>query len=178
MSRDRPSPPPKTTKGYTLLEAVIALSVWLVLAAGAASVLLYASRNSERLISQSDAFENARVSLDALIVSIQMAGSMRIEVGEGHVLKKMAPVKPDGSSVSPDYEFTFKMDAGPDEASYQQLRLGNNEFASRIILITVKKAGEDRVTITVTAGGYSGEPVEVSGSADVRYKKVEIIQTS
>ncbi|MCL2707861.1 MAG: prepilin-type N-terminal cleavage/methylation domain-containing protein [Defluviitaleaceae bacterium] len=162
----------KRQNGYTLIEAAVALALWLILAAGAGSALLYSARASERLVGSQEAFENARAALDAIITNIQLAETVRVETDSDGVLKKLTCTERNGPALH-DYEFFFKREALPGEAKYHRLEFGlNDEFASHIESITVEYAGGDRITVGITTDQTFGEPYTLTGSADVRYKKV------
>ena len=162
-------------EGFTLIETVIALAVWLLLATGAGSVLVYASRASERLIVTQEIFENARASLDAITVNIQMANTVVLETDSDDVLKKLTLTERNPKGELEEYYFFFKRGAEPDEAKYHRLEFGeNNEFASHIGLIKLKVVNDKRLEITVITDGILCPSVTISGAADIRYKDVSV----
>ena len=167
----------KRDNGFTLLETVIALAVWLVIAAAAGRALIYAARASERLIGEREAFENARASLDAICANIRMAQKIVLETDGENVLKKLTLTEKNGTGLW-DYEFYFNKSAAPGEAKYHRLEFGrNDEFASRIESVTMELVGDGRIEITVTTDGELCEAVKVRGSEDVRYKSVVTVVT-
>lgn len=164
----------KRIRGYTLLETVIALAIWAVLAAGASRVLVYTARTVTRIVERQNAFENARAAMDALTVNIQMADTVLLETDTEGVLKKLTLTEraPNGSPAN--YTFYFSKAAKPGEAKYHRLEFGlNDEFASRIETIILNHTG-NRITITVTTDDVTDPPFTLIGSADTRYKKVTV----
>ena len=162
-------------RGFTLIETVIALAVWLLLTAGAGSVLIYASRASERLIVTQEIFENARASLDAITVNIQMANTVLLEVDADGVLKtlKMTERNPDGQLA--DYSFYFKSNALPGEAKYHRLEFGlNDEFASNIEIVRLTAINGKRIEITIITDDILCPSMTLCGSVDIRYKEVTV----
>ena len=65
--------PKKLNSGLTLLEATIALAIFMILSAGIISVWRHTSTTTARLLRHQSVFENARVSLDAILMNIQVA---------------------------------------------------------------------------------------------------------
>ena len=63
----------KKSQGFTLIEIVVALGLWVVLLSGVTGVLWYTAQVSSRLIDNQNTVEHARVALDALVVNLQMA---------------------------------------------------------------------------------------------------------
>lgn len=164
----------KGVKGFTLLETVTALAVWLLLSAGAAQVLLYASRASVRMIGEQEAFESARASLDALTVNLQLADTILLETDRNGVLSKLTLTERDPDGLSAYYIFYFDAAAEPEEAKYHRLEFGrNNEFASHIQ--TVRLACVDgRMRVTVVTDDALAPPITLRSSVDVRYKRVTV----
>ena len=161
--------------GFTLLETAIALAVFLLLSVSASAALVYVSRSSERLMVTQNVFENARASLDALTVNIQMAEKILLETDADDVLKKLTLTERDPDGKLADYFFYFKRGAGPEEAKYHRLEFGlNAEFASHIASVKITYENERRMDITVVTDDFSGPPMTCSGSVDVRYKQVTV----
>jgi type II secretory pathway component PulJ len=165
----------KPKGGFTLLEAVIALAVWMVLAAGVSSVWLHVSRTSTQVITTQNAFENARASMDALLVNLQMADTIRLETDRHHVLRRLTLTQRDPNGNPHDYIFYFSANARPGEAKYHRLEFGlNNEFASRIALVKLEQTGQNRMRVTVITDDEAA--LTLTGSADIRYKDVTVTQ--
>lgn len=165
----------RANKGYTLLETVIALAVWAVLAITAAGMLAYTARANMRLTESSLAFENARVSLDALSVNIQMADTIVLETDHNGVLRQLTLTEraPNGSPAN--YIFYFSKTAQPGEAKYHRLEFGlNDEFASHIETVKLVYADDGYIAVTVTTDDTLGEPLTLTASVDARYKNVTV----
>lgn len=159
--------------GFTLLEAVIALAVFSLLAAGATRCWLYTTRAASRLLNTQEAFENARAAMDALTVNLQMAYEIKLKTDSDHVLEKLVLTELDDGEPSV-YEFYFKRSARPGEAKYHRLEFGqNNEFASHIEQVRLMVTDNHTVTITVITDDELGQPITLTGMVDVRHKKVD-----
>lgn len=165
----------KQPNGYTLLEAVIALAVWSVLALTAAGLLVYVSRSSARMLNEAEAFENARAAVDALTANLQMADTVRVENDYDGILRKLTLTERDPDGRSADYIFYFNASALPIQAKYHRLEFGlNDEFASRIARVTLSLSGEV-MTVTVVTDDTLCAPFTFQSMVDVRYKQVTVI---
>jgi hypothetical protein len=167
----------KIRRGFTLLEAVIALALWLLLSAGVFLVWQHSASSSEVLFARQNAFENARISMDALIMNLQMAHRIRI-VNNVHGFRRLDLQPRQGPN--PYYQFHFEMAAA-------QLNLGfvanadnrphdfsrGNEFASNIAEIKMEYDCENKI-MNITIKTDCNEPIILQGSVDVRYKYVVV----
>ena len=190
----------KTNAGFTLLEAIIAIALFMVLTISMLSILHYTGSNTERLIATQNAFENARGSLDAIIMNVQMAHAIQLTTDTGNNLEILRMWQDGQDSQDPidGYVFGFDVNA-PATAigSYQRLRFGRgrddlpgyNEFAGGIasIIATITcycdfaPAGCNctpgctceklRLYITITtACPPQRPPITLTGSVDIRGK--------
>jgi prepilin-type N-terminal cleavage/methylation domain-containing protein len=150
--------------GFTLLEAVIALALLGLLTAGLTTVWTHVSRTSLKIITTQDAFENARVAMDGLLVNIQMAERIELKTGPGDTLQELRLTQ----NPPHVYVFEFNKNIPAGQTKHQRLELGGNEFASKIADIQIIKAHPNRMEITVISGG--DVPVTLTGSVDIRYK--------
>ncbi|MDR1665209.1 MAG: prepilin-type N-terminal cleavage/methylation domain-containing protein [Clostridiales bacterium] len=166
----------KLKKGFTLLEAVIALAVFLTLAVAAGRALLYSARASERLLASREIFEKARIAMDALLTNIHMAEKIDLTT-DGGVLERLVLTELNPEGNLQNYEFRFYPYAAPGDAKYQWLEFNRNELASNIASVVIAVSDEGgRIAIKITVS-HNGEVLEFNGAADIRYKQV-IVRTS
>ena len=164
----------KRNKGFTLLEAVTALALWCILAASLTVVWVNTTRGSLRVIAAQDAYENARVSLDALLINMQLADTILLETDNNHVLKRLTLTQLDPEGNPHDYIFYFDKNAQLGEAKYHRLEFGlHNEFASQIASVTLTLVNENHMQVTVITDGEATPSVTLTGSVDIRYKDVK-----
>ena len=173
----------KRNKGLTLLEATIALAVFMILSVSIIAVWQHTARSTAYLLARQNAFEQARGSLDVMIMNIQMARNITLTTDTQHNLEVLVleqrRIRP-GSSNETEYwnfVFYFNINALPiHEGSFQRLRFSGltNEFARNIGRVTVttdRYPNPQRIYVTVaTACEYPRVPVTVEGSVDIRYK--------
>jgi len=164
----------KSKKGLTLMEAVIALFIWLILSSGVIFVWQHSARSSMEILRSQNAFENARVAMDAIIMNIQMAREIELTNNPDGVMRRLILTSRDPQGLLHNYRFYFDIDAAEGEAKFQRLEFGtNNEFASDIALIRLEFVQDNRFLIEVVTG--CNDPIVLNGSVDARYKVVRTL---
>lgn len=169
--------PPKLRRqaGFTLLETIVALALWMILVAGATQYLSYVGRTSWHLVMRQDAFENARATLDALTANLQMADTIKLKTDSTGMLKELILTERDPDGNSAEYNFYYKADALPSEAKYRRLEFGlNDEFASRLCEVRLIYHPTGQMEIIVATDEESGPAIRLTGTVDVRYKAVTV----
>jgi len=160
----------KTSSGFTLMEAVIALGIWAILAVSALFIWQHVSARTNALLARQNAFENARGSMDILIANIQMAKTITLNVGQDYLLTRLYL-----SSYNPDnnphtYRFDFIND--PRSIRHQRLEFGQNELASNIALVRLQPIGGQYMRITIRTN--CDIPIVLEGSVDIRHKTLTL----
>lgn len=160
-------------KGFTLLELVIALGIWLVLSLGVFFVWQYASDTSFRLIGRQSALENARTSMDALVMNIQLSHEITLQTDGNNILQQLTvrSINPQGQLH--DYIFEFNVNAPYGAARHGVLVFGANEFTSGIGRIYMAYIPGNRIDIGVHTN--CPQPIVLHGSVDARFKRVTLL---
>ena len=161
--------------GFTLLEATIALALFLILSTGVLFIWQYAAGRSMDIVARQNAFENARASMDALVMNLQMANTIVLETDAEHVLQQLTMTQRNPQGQPHNYIFYFDRHALPGEAKHHRLEFGlNNEFASNIALVHITyDSANGQMHITVRTDCLPPAiPVVLEGSVDVRFKTV------
>ena len=184
----------KNAKGFTLLEAVIALSIWMILSVSVIFIWQFTSDRTDALIARQGVFENARGAMDVLIMNLQMAQSIRLEVGpDGYVLRRLVLRQRDPQGQWPrdrdGYIFTYNHNLTSGSVRRNRLEFGANEFASGIATIRMELISDRRmhiiivteckclfIPLTLEDCDCLYPPVILEGSVDVRYKVLYPIQ--
>ena len=155
----------------TLMEATIALALWLILSAGILQIWHHAATSSTRIIETHAAFENTRATLDALITNIEKAHTItRLTTRAGGLLDRLSVIQsvlqPDGSRQETEYNFFFRNDG-------LQIGLpgGQNAFSNYIEEIRIIRVGR-RLDITVKSN--CDEAIILRGSVCIRHKRLNI----
>lgn len=173
---------PKANGGLTLLEATIALAVFMVLSASIVAVWQHTARSAALLLARQHAFEQARGSLDVMVMNVQMAQSITLRTDTNDTLELMTlnqlrqnPNNP--AAIEPwNFDFIFNINGAPGTIAHQTLRFSGptNEFARNIgnIIVEVDRyPSPQRMYISIITACLSPrEPITVHGSIDIRYK--------
>ncbi|MCL1845820.1 MAG: prepilin-type N-terminal cleavage/methylation domain-containing protein [Defluviitaleaceae bacterium] len=151
--------------GFTLLELVIALSLWMILSASVFFVWQHAANAGADMLGQQYAFENARITMDVLLVNLQLARRVEI-VQDGEILRTLFVWQ---YSLADPYQIHF---IAPSAIVTIGQRLGGNTFATNIASVRLEYLHESRVRVTVVS--TCDEAIELVGSVCVRGKYVEV----
>jgi len=165
----------KNKSGFTLLEAVVALAILMILSMGVLVVALHSSNSAAYLLARQDAFENARGVMDSIIMNVQTAYKVDVYVDNGNNLQEMSIRSLNPQLQSHPYTFIFFPASG--QLGFGQGR--ENELASNIRSIRITTEPTDppysRMYITVTTACQAPrEPIVLTGSVDIRHKYVTV----
>ena len=185
----------KASTGFTLIEAVIALAIWMVLSLSVFFVWRNTAEHTDALLERQSAFENARGSMDVLLMNLQMAHTIRLtvvrwrdgyDIWHYHILHylELHQINPEG--ILHRYLFRFRVHLPSSETTFQRLEFGGfrrgtniydvNEFASNIAMIQIQPSeNEQYMNITVITG--CEYPIILEGSVDIRYKNLHITRS-
>ena len=159
--------------GFTLIEAVIGIALWMILSAGVLFLLQFSAARGSEILARQRALENARVAMDGLIMNFQMAHHFTlITEGNTDVLSRLDLYSINPAGAPHTYEFHFAPHAlNQNHGQFQRLRFGRRpspqEFASGIAEIRIFPEGY-RMRIIITTG--CPEPIILEGSVCVRHK--------
>ena len=157
----------KTNKGYTLIEAVITLGLWLVLSIGIFFVWQHAALSAASMLESQNAFENARITMDVLKMNINMSRCIEISKNSNANLSIIALNQRDPHGIWEPYNFRLNSN----QLQIGQPGRGWNEISSNISTITIRYMG-DRLRIEVIT--TCDEPQILEGSVCTRYKCLSI----
>ncbi|MCL2664580.1 MAG: type II secretion system GspH family protein [Defluviitaleaceae bacterium] len=160
-------PRKKNTRGFTLLEAVVALAVYSIFAVSASRLLLYASQASANIIARSQAFENARAAADALAANAELAIKIEITTYADGSLDEIILTEPIAAGM-PTHQYLFVFTGG---SLHLGQRGNTNEFVSGLHAVRVFAQPHGYLTVEAEAAGTSAV---VSRVVYVGYKDVEI----
>jgi len=166
----------KRAAGFTLIEATIALAIWVMLTASVLLVWHHVSNRTNALLARQNALENARVAMDALVVNIQMAYSITLYIGPGFDLRELALASYDTGGGPHTYRFFFNSRLLPTATTFRRLNFGGpgNELASNIADVRVQPMMDKRhLRITITTG--CEYPIVLESSVDIRYKHLSVV---
>ena len=162
----------KGDKGYSLLEVTIALALWMILSAGIFLLWRHTATTGAALIARQNAFENARSTMDALIMNIQMSQNITLRTDGNNSLRSLELVERNPVGQLHVYTFEFNVNLPPGDLRFQRLDFGSQEFSSNIADIRIIYIEGSRMQITVITG--CEEPIVLEGSVDVRFKNISV----
>jgi len=164
----------KASGGFTLLEALIALAIWMIVLMSVVMVWQHVSARTEALLTRQSAFERARGSLDALIMNIQMSQAIELQLGPDDALVRLTLTSRNPQGILHNYEFRFNATALPGTPQHHRLRFGaHNEFASGIAMVRITLDGYSTMNILIETD--CRHPVVLMGSVDIRYKQLIVV---
>ena len=160
-------------RGFTLLEAVTALALWMVLTVGVLFLWQFTAKSSSEMIAGQSALENARIAMDLLVMNVQLADEVELRITRDGTLRSLRTYQLDPDYWRESYVFTFDPFTPQAEARRNMLLFGNNEAAREIQWIWIVPAEKLHFDITIRTTG--DPPLTLTGSVDIRYKKVDVI---
>lgn len=163
------------TGGFTLLELMIAVAVWIILLTGASRLLWYSTNVATGLIAQQEALENARVAIDALSINIKMADGITLNThSDGTLiqveLRQIRPATHENPGGSRSYAFSYARGSNTLNFSGPGNQIAYHLSAIKLIL----SDDHELIHITVTTCESLGEPITLTTSVDIRYKNLTI----
>ena len=164
----------KSKAGFTLMEAVIALAIWMLLFTSVFVIWHHASQRKEGLLARQSDFENVRGAMDILLVNMQMAKSIRLYVdrpGSGDILRRMyLPGYCSRYGRPHDFVITFNPNLHHTAAMFQRIGAGGQEMASNIEVVRIRPVAGQYMHVTLETSCEHRFVLE--GSVDIRYRQV------
>jgi len=160
----------KKQKGFTLVELIVSLGLWMILSLGVLFLWQHATHRSADVMQRQWALEQARGSMDILLMNIQLAHTIRLDTNNNGIMRRLTLTQYDPNGRLHDYVFEFNINLPETAASYQRLLHGGAEVASGIARIEIVYVLGRRMEIMIQTA--CEEPIVLRGSVDVRYKNV------
>lgn len=166
-------------EGFTLLELVVAIGLWMMLLLGASHLLWYTAETSAQMLRRHETLEAARVALDTLIVNLQMADEIRLRTEPCGTLINLATQQIDPEGADHFFGFTYNR---PTAAGYMRLesagyicglgfRPAFNEIASGLteLRLMLSDCG-NIIHISLRAEQGPGSSVSLSSAVNIEHK--------
>ena len=155
--------------GFTLIELVVVMALWMILMAGASHLLLHSTSSSTRMITSQGALESARVAKDFLTVNIQMADTIILQRDTDGMLRRLTLYQIDQNGRRWPYVFTYNRTANRLQFSTY------NELAPHISEVRLAPSSNNNIMdIAITTDPSIGEPITVTSKVDIRFKYLEV----
>ena len=161
-----------TKKGFTLIETVVALAIFTIIAFSGTTLLIYSSEVSEKIGLKNELLENARITLNFMMDQIRMSEGYDLRTDADDTLIRLRCYKSSGD----ESLFAFDKSLSSDAARYGQVTFGGNELSSYIADVKMKVDGNRMEIRIITKSKISQnssievEPIEIVGKVSLRYK--------
>jgi len=162
----------KRNKGYTLIEAVIALALWMIISLGIFVVWQHITQQTTTIITHQNTFENARGAMDAIITNVQMSRNINLEVCNNYILWQMSLPGYDAQGRLRAFDFDFNVNAPEGHTMHHRLNFGENELASNIALVQIRPVNYTHLQITIETS--CTPPIILESSVDIRHKYLTV----
>ena len=170
------------SKGFTLVEAIMSLALFMILSLGVLLLWQLASRSAVSAIRTQNALDNLGIAMDALLMNIEYSHTITLVTNNQNVLRRLylTGLNPQGQPHT--YVFTFDPLALPSSPRYKSLFFGGQQYAYGIESIRIISADNRRLDINITSVclcrtrcasiNLCESQVSITGSADILHKHV------
>ena len=144
------------SKGFTLIEAVMSLALFMILSIGVLFLWQQVSRNAQNAIRTQNALDNLGIAMDALLTNIEYSHTISLQTNNQNVLRRLYLTGLNPSRQTHTYVFTFDPGASPTSTRYKSLFFGGRntyqqQYAYGIESIHIVNIGNKRLDITITS---------------------------
>ena len=133
--------------GYSLLEALIALTVAMITLMGALQILSFASNVSSQAIVRGELTASARTAATVMNTKIQRAEAINIVVDGNNTLSRLE-LRPGTRAGQPDV-FVYDPHLPSSAPGYNRLVWNDNEVASNLADIRIFQDGSNTIVIEI-----------------------------
>ena len=173
-------------KGFTLIEVVMSLALFMILSFGVLLLWQYTSRSAASAIRTQNALDNLGIAMDGLLTNIELSHTLYLQTGGQNRLRRLSLRSLNPNGLPHIYTFTFDPNAHNTSSRYKSLffggPLGQQQFAYGIETIHIVNHDNRRLNITITSVclcrtrcaqvNLCSSRISISGSADIIHKHV------
>ena len=142
-------------RGFTLIEAVMSLALFMILSMGVLLLWQYTARNAENAIRTQNALDNLGIAMEGLLTNIELSHTIMLRTDSQNILTQINLTGLNPQRQHHIYTFTFSRSALPSEPRYKSLFFGGpagqQQYAYGIELIRIVNAHNRRLDITITS---------------------------
>ena len=174
-------------KGFTLIEAVMSLALFMILSFGMLLLWQHVSRSSQSAIRTQNVLDNLGFAMDGLLTNIEFSHTITLRTdSENRLLQLSLEGLSPGPTPRPHtYNFTFYPNAtSAQETIFNILRLGGQRYAYGIETIQIVNERNKRLDIKITSVclcltrcaqaqlNQCKSRVSITGSANIKHKHI------
>lgn len=160
-------------KGFTVLECVIAISLFLFVVIICSNILIYISRITSRVIIQNEYLENARFAIEFMSNRIQIAEEITLQTIDDSNTLRFLTVRYHSDDILESNIFEYIKGTNFSDTKYNRLDFGGNEVAVYISDFKVTK-NEDILNLTLIMDNIDDNINEIFKMPIVINKKINI----
>ena len=139
-------------KGFTLIEVIMSLALFMILSAGVLLLWQHTARNANNAISTQNALDNLGIAMDGLLANVEFSHTIRLHTNNQNIMTRLELIGLGPSGPRHPYVFTFYPSATPSqETRYKILKLGGQRYAYGIDSIRIVNVNNRRLDITITS---------------------------
>ena len=153
-------------RGYTLIETLISLALFMLLSAAAFHLMYTVRHGSNVALKQQDAIDQLSLAMDSLVANIQRSHTIALLTRSDDVLLRLdlhVGHPPTGHV----YQITYNPSATSQALSYHILSFGGQPSVYGISDIRIKNVGNRRLDIKISS--LEPQPMTIKGSVDIRH---------
>ena len=172
--------------GFTLIEVVMSLALFMILSFGVLLLWQYTSRSAASAIRTQNALDNLGIAMDALLTNIEFSHTIVLQANNQNILRRLELTGLNPQNQQHTYVFTFDPNAHHTSSRYKSLffggQLGQQQYAYGIETIHIFNRGYTRLDITIASVclcrtrcaqvKLCSSRITISGSADIMHKHV------
>lgn len=170
-------------QGFTLLETIAALGLFLIITIWVTNLLLLSAKLSSGLMARQELLENARIAMDFMTTNIAMAEEITLSKRTDGTLNKLSLKETDSGGVLHTYVYQYDSSLSDNHVRYHRLEMGGNELASYLASVRVEiDVEQNTISVYIRTddrlqpdGKKMTEPVELTGSVRIKHKKVVVL---
>ena len=159
-------------RGFTLVEAVVSLALFMLLTVGVLLLWQHAARSAAYSLGMQNTLDNLGAAMDGIVRNIEFSHTIVLYTNSDDVLLRLELTGVNPSFQPHTYVFTFNPNALPTQAMYKSLFFGGQQYAYGIEEIRIVNAGYARLDITIVS--VCASRVALRSSANVQHKHVKL----
>ena len=172
------------SKGFTLIEAITGLALFMILSIGVIFLWQHTSRNARSAIEIQNTLDHLGTAMEALIINIELSRSIILYTDNQDILRRLYLYGNNPQGARHTFLFEFNQHAQHSTPRYKSLFFGGQQHSYGIETVSILNIAGRRLDITissvckcpVTCAGISKckSSITISGSANIQHKHITV----
>ena len=159
-------------KGFSLIEAVMSLALFIILSSGVFFLWQHVARNAAETIRVQRVLDNLGLAMDGLIKNIEFSHSIVLQTNSQDVLLLLELCGYNHLDRPHTYVFEFSPNARPGQARYKSLFFSEQQHTYGIETIRIINVDYLRLDITIVS--TCEHPITINGSVNIQHKHMTV----